>query len=517
VSASGSTAVRADLPKGAHALADRLAGGVIPAIGRSRPSAWRGRDQAKRRDEVARRDRAVLTSDRRLWELLRPLDRVRTAQFMTGPQVDVQLAQVARHFGERRESLLAVLFSSDQLLEVLPQATKDPRADVVEVWLRLCWIAEGAWSCIDHDAGGALVAGDRALLLPLAVRLRFLVLSEPLRHRTIPDSPWLPTKLTAIYGEQGLLGRVFGVDCWHVLVGRCRQARWRWQQILGEYQSHPLLAQASPKELEGELTALVFARRWAPLLVSGAPLAEPASATADDAAVVAESIEEHLLPRFNLIAVARLAAHGHGWGGRTGRLAMVSGVVATAALAVGLAAAGHFEAGAWVAGTTYVLLVAGVVGLGRLWAAQWLLRLPAAAAVGLLVLVSLPPAWWQQTRIGWAPALLVGAACGYLIVEARNHGVGAGPAAGRALGVTAAGALHALLICLVGLVLVAPSYVDRGADLTRLWRGGSLCRSWGVLALAGAWCLAVGVFSQILWDDRPITAPLAHLQWRRGR
>ena len=28
--------------------------------------------------------------------------------------------------------------------------------------------------------------------------------------------------------------------------------------------------------------------------------------------------------------------------------------------------------------------------------------------------------------------------------------------------------------------------------------------------------LAAGVFSQILWDDRPITAPLAHLRWRRG-
>jgi hypothetical protein len=192
-------------------------------------------------------------------------------------------------------------------------------------------------------------------------------------------------------------------------------------------------------------------------------------------------------------------------------------VAAAAVSALVLAAVGRFETAAWVAGTTYLLLVAGVVGLGRLWAAQWLLRLPAAAAVGLLVLVSLPPAWWQQGRVGWAPALLAGAACGYLMVEARNHGVGAGAAAERALGVTAAGALHALLICLVGLVLVAPSYVDRGAELARLWRGGSLCRSWGVLALAGAWCLAVGVFSQILWDDRPITAPLAHLQWRKGR
>ena len=45
-----------------------------------------------------------------------------------------------------------------------------------------------------------------------------------------------------------------------------------------------------------------------------------------------------------------------------------------------------------------------------------------------------------------------------------------------------------------------------------LVRVGTMTSSGRYLALGG--CLAVGVFSQILWDDRPITAPLAHLSWR---
>jgi hypothetical protein len=517
VNANGSAAVLTGLPKGAQALADRLAGGVLPAVERGRPSPWQGRDQVKHRDELARRDRTALASDRSMWDLLEPLNQVRKAQFLTRLQVESQLALLADHLGKQRESLLAVLFSPGQLLQVILEAIGDAQAGVVEVWLRLCWIAEAAWSCLDRGDGDTLVAGDRALLLPAAARLRFLVLSEPLRHRAVPDSPWLPTELTAVYGEQGLLGRVFGTDCWHVLVGRCRQARWQWQQILGEYQSHPLLVQAWSKELEDELATVVFARRWEPLLVSGTALTRPARATADDTAVIYEAIEEHLLPRFNLLAVARLFAR---WRqpGRTGRtLAATAAVAATAALALALAATGRFVVAAWLAGASYALLVTSVVSLGRRWAALWLLRLPAAASVGLLILLSLPAAWWQQARAGWAPALLAAVAWGYLVVEARNHGVGSGAAVGRALGVTATGALHALLICLVGLVLMAPSYVDGGSDLARLWRDGDLGRAWKVLALAGAWCLAVGVFSQILWDDRPITAPLAHLQWRRGR
>ena len=61
--------------------------------------------------------------------------------------------------------------------------------------------------------------------------------------------------------------------------------------------------------------------------------------------------------------------------------------------------------------------------------------------------------------------------------------------------------------------------LERSAESfpSALWHRPGYGRAGMVLLLATAWCLAVGVFSQILWDDRPITAPLAHLSWRSGR
>ena len=79
------------------------------------------------------------------------------------------------------------------------------------------------------------------------------------------------------------------------------------------------------------------------------------------------------------------------------------------------------------------------------------------------------------------------------------------------------GAVHALLVSLIGLVAVAPAFIPDGAALDAIWRRPGYGHAGMVLLLSTAWCLAVGVFSQILWDDRPITAPLAHLSWRAGR
>jgi hypothetical protein len=103
---------------------------------------------------------------------------------------------------------------------------------------------------------------------------------------------------------------------------------------------------------------------------------------------------------------------------------------------------------------------------------------------------------------------------GYLVVEARNHGVADWASLRRAAAVAAVGAAHALMVSLIGLAVVAPAFVNNGPALASLWRHPSYRHAGMELALATAWCLAVGVFSQILWDDRPITAPLAHLSWQ---
>jgi hypothetical protein len=74
-----------------------------------------------------------------------------------------------------------------------------------------------------------------------------------------------------------------------------------------------------------------------------------------------------------------------------------------------------------------------------------------------------------------------------------------------------------VMVSLIGLVAVAPAFASPAGRLGGIWRQPGYGRAGLLLALAAAWCLAVGVFSQILWEDRPITAALAHLSWRRGR
>ena len=156
---------------------------------------------------------------------------------------------------------------------------------------------------------------------------------------------------------------------------------------------------------------------------------------------------------------------------------------------------------------------------GSRWAALWLLRLPAASTVGLFALISLlSGSWLYPARAGWAAsAVLAAASYGYLAVEARNHGVATAAAVRRSAGVALAGAGHALLVSLIGLVFVGPAFDPHAGKLATLWRHPGYGHAGMLLLLATTWCLAVGVFSQILWDDRPITAPLAHLQWRSGR
>jgi hypothetical protein len=254
-------------------------------------------------------------------------------------------------------------------------------------------------------------------------------------------------------------------------------------------------------------------------------------------------VERHLLPRFKLIAVAGVAAAPprrpsapRGRGGKDPaagrgllrilghppwRPATALGVLVCVALALVSAYRGdHVPAGAWAAGA-YALVGVGTVAFGELWAAQWLLRVPAAAAVGLVPLVAFS-GWWQGLEWGWQPPgfglaalVLLGVSLGYLTVEARNHGLGGRTAVLRAAVATTMAAVHCLLVSLVGLVLVAVAFAPGEDSLAAVWRGEAGEPS-AVLLLSAAWCLAVGVFSQILWDDRPITAPLAHLRWRES-
>jgi hypothetical protein len=325
-------------------------------------------------------------------------------------------------------------------------------------------------------------------------------------------------------GGSRILNRVFGDSSWNVLVARSQEARRAWKQCLDEYQSHPLLSQAKPAELERELSALVFRQagswrhRMAPLGLSVRSPAERSALTAEDRGAIADAVEQHLLPRFAILTVARLALHDDRRGWQVARVALAMCVLLTGLGSVACVAGLLIYPAAWLAAACYVLICGGVAVLPAGWGSMWLLRMPAASTVGVIALISLIAGGWQGKPLGgWlAAGTLAAAAVGYLLIEVRNHGVAPWAALRRGLGVAVIGALHAAMVSLIGLVAIAPAFALAAGQLGELWKHPGYGHAGLLLALAAAWSLAVGVFSQILWDDRPITAALAHLSWRRG-
>jgi hypothetical protein len=501
-----------DADGGLDGLMARLQQGACRAAQRSRPADWEFRDEITMANE---------------WpaSVFAPLADIRDVPWPDPGGPAQAIAALTAALRTAPALLATLLFSPGTVLaHVLasfsrPGTNGDP--GLADAWIALCWAAEGAWDAVTQGlpAEAGYGASDTELLRPLAARLRFLVLSEPMRWRG-QDGAWWAWEPDQVFGGSGVLDRALGERSWGLVVGWCQEARRIWQRCLDADQSQPLLSQARPGELEAELQALGFCEqvRRAPLVLSVRPLAEQAPATAEDKAVADEIIERHLLPRFDVAGAAVLGLYDDSHRRRLARTAATATVALTGLAAVACAASLEIKPAAALAAAFYVLIGAGVVAYGSVWAAPWLLRLPAAAAVGIIALVSILPGGLLGTpHLGWLAALaLTAAACGYLVVQARNHGV-AGRSLWRAVAVAAIGAAHALMVSLIGLVVVAPAFVADGGELALTWHHPRYGHAGTVLLLATAWCLAVGVFSQILWDDRPITAPLAHLSWRSGR
>lgn len=485
-------------------LGARLAGGVCPAAQRSRLGRWKDADTRALKSWEPGVHFAILADGTR-----------RGATWNGASRVQEVIDQLTDRFREDRRLLFAVLFAPDRMLARIRDET---RGGLAGAWMGACWAAEAAWKVVnDGEQVSGYAAGDRELLFPLAARLRFLALSEPMRWRAELDRAWWFGEADQDADGTELVQRVLGDEPWPVFVGQCREARRVWVDCLAAYQSHSYLVQASPAELEAELAAVVFRHgRGAPLGMSGVPLTDRASLTAEDKAVVADVTNQHLLPRFDLLRVVSMAVFGGG-----GRLSPWRLAVGVTAVLCGLAAVGfagflHVQCAAALSAACYVVIGIGIMTFGPEWSAPWLLRMPAAAAVGVIALVGLIAGGWAGApRVGLPAAIVFTvASCGYLAVQLRNHGV-AGRSLARSLAVAAIGAVHALMVSLLGLIYVAPAFVPEAGRLDAIWHSPGYLYAGLMLLLSTAWCLAVGVFSQILWDDQPITAQLAHQRWRK--
>jgi hypothetical protein len=319
-----------------------------------------------------------------------------------------------------------------------------------------------------------------------------------------------------------------------------RAAREAWLECLSGWEDDPWLAAryaARDGGIEADLRWLTstwpagVGSGW-PRPVSyldlGSPLATNDSRRADHRRVAADIAEQHWLPRGRLLdAVAALYPH------RRARV-LVPLLFPLPALAVaGLFLAGLLDAARWSAAGLLAALALACTGLGRGPDALALLRLPAAVGAGLAVLLSLTSRWWVAPR-GWTVgvALLAGSAC-YLVLEARLHG-STHRVWPRGLALAGIGALHAFVLSVAVLGFVAPVVGEHGECLDGWWRldpwqarplspqcatvlgQTHAAAAAGVLTLMTGWSLAIGLAAQILWDDRPVTAPLGRIRRVRG-
>lgn len=363
------------------------------------------------------------------------------------------------------------------------------------------------------------------ILRSRAARLRFLIWSLPARLRAA----------------------VPGVDIEddpdHALL-RARAARHDWQQQLRAWQDDPWLTQRhqqNPRDFERELRLLTHS--WpddiAPPhanVTSRALILAGTDASAEDNAfdhdqVARDLVETHWLPRGSVTAGLRAFQPGRRPIGRV--LTLTAPVLVLMAPLV-LVALRRPDTARWMALAELGVGLCTVILLPAWRDGLLVLRLPAAAGAGSLVLLSFTSRWWldpDSWRVGAGLAVL---AFLYLVLETRLHGVRRRDALSRGALVWAAGVLYAATISIVVLGFVAPSVADHGQCLLGWWTENPFtahklpdkcgkefdtqvgAAPAGVLVLMTGWSLAVGLLAQVLWDDRPVTAPLGRLKRTRG-
>ncbi len=209
----------------------------------------------------------------------------------------------------------------------------------------------------------------------------------------------------------------------------------------------------------------------------------------------------------------------------------------------GLPFAGGFgNLARWSAAIEIIVLLAIVILVQRRYLPLIILRIPAACGVGATLLLTLTANWWVNQRSWQLGAAFLFVAGAYLALEARQHGATRVKALGRGLGLALIGTLISAVLSIAILGFVAPRIADKGECLSGWWdsspwqavplsttpgpagadscakslRASEAAAPARTLLLMTGWSLAFGLGAQILWDDRPVTAPLGRLRRTRG-
>jgi hypothetical protein len=415
----------------------------------------------------------------------------------------------------RRDTFLLFAYFPDQVLTGFPSViSQESRwwstlVELYEAWFRLA------------SSGGPDIVEERGWNLAAAyfARTRWLLLSLPFR----PD--WK--------GRIGALSLQRVNDKSGRILTLTLQARDDWLAVLAQIDDLPRLKQDIDVEAEAEVIATLritrkHLREASPELNLEADRVRVPDSIGAEATRYA--ISRLLLPRFALGRVWRIVYAQADWPGRVaGAITAVACVPVLVLLAIGLLdpADGMLAFAPVLALAWYGLVaLAGAICPATAW--PWLIRQPASAAVGLLALAFAPPDWWHDTGhvphvAVWAALLLAAVSLGYLYLEAGSHDVLSWRRAWRPPLVAVFGYGHAVLVSVIGLRFLLPEFAPRPAHppyLSCWWHpsgcGPAALQPWLLVVVAASWSFAAGVFLQIIWDDQPVTAPLAHVSWRRG-
>ncbi|RKS68248.1 hypothetical protein BZB76_6505 [Actinomadura pelletieri DSM 43383] len=464
-------------------------------------------------------------------------------QDLLGGSADVQgRASSTERIAAWREAIQAIAAHRPGIVRVLAYRP----ADVVErltpavlntsKWCTLVELYEAVFELTTSGTVPGLSAHGHRVAAAHLTRTRWILLSLPFAPPPVLDAATPVPGISVPADDLRRLedGSGTAPAAHRRLLSLAQQARDDWAAVLATIEDQPQLA-ARISDLETDLVHLASA----PLLPSR--LGPPndghteRDAQAVHRAVAGHIVQRQLLPRFAWWPATHATVRLLGRSARLTTAAAATVLAASTALFVLASISPSTWAHTAAAGTAaagYALIVA-ATALDRAAAWPWMLRQPAGAAIGLVSLAALAPDWWRGGPGETGPAALaaLGIAAtgiGYLVIEAANHGVTGLRLARRPLGIGLLGLAHAFWVALVGLRFLLPVFAENPdtqpgepAPLSvACWYADTGCQGQGLpiltmVAVATAWSFAAGVFLQIVWDDQPATAPLAHVSWRR--
>lgn len=476
-----------------------------------------------------------------------------------GSETAIQIRELAKNLANNPLDIQR-LFTRQGLLIESTVGENDGDTYTLNSWRRSVLLTEVAITSLRiEDSLDPSLADE---LLIQAQWTLFILLSAPLRSvAPIWNGRRAYKDIVEIYSSDHLAGDRY--------LSRLRRVR-RWLlTAIEHFEDHSILRRTPALNLEKAVSLLVFVDEKGKELL---PLPEnlrlwmtkrtqsndprnnsvvepkPLVGNLTDLDDLEELVEHFFLPRFDIKAARKAARAASSDSHRYAQISVCIGIFASCgALAVFLLWPSYTLLWPILAVLGCALIFGPALLVPRLAQQAWLLRIPASASMGVLVVLALSAQWWKESRI-WpgqsgqigATLLLLSLALCYICFEVSGHRVGENTEKrkrtifGRAIVIFGLLLATSILITLISFGFLFPVFAENTDILTnysdyfvvlpedqihntffqQLASVNTAERFW-MLLLPSSLVTVIGLFTQVLWDDKAITAPLAHTSWRK--